>query len=155
MVWESPYFTSLRLSWLLTLLGNFCNDDASGNVKIKKNKIKHNKTTILLLRQQTFLFISLPSLHDHDVESIATFYGSYGIRRDTTTNFYFCFWNRVRSSLKNRFFCVSPQIHTCFNPCSSTNSTCNRFDLRKNTGCTLTAVPKNSTLGNLTHVCSS
>ena len=57
---------------------SFSNDDGNENVK----------TTTLLL-QHTFLYISLPSLHDYDVRfSHAMFYGG---RKFTTANFFLLF----------------------------------------------------------------
>ena len=63
------------------------NQDDDGNEYVKKAIGLMNKT--ILCMQHTFWGISLPSLHNHDVEfSYATLYGEI---KHTRTNFSFAF----------------------------------------------------------------
>ena len=48
------------------MLGSFSSDDGDGSENLKKAMGLINKTTTLLV-QHTFLYISLPSLHDYGV----------------------------------------------------------------------------------------
>ena len=62
--------------------GSFSNDNGDGNENVKT-------TTVHV--QHTFLYISLPSLHDYDVKSSHAMF--YGGRKFTTTNFFLLFLN--------------------------------------------------------------
>ena len=71
------------------LIENFSNDDGDdGNENGKKTIGLISKTTFLHVHH-TFLYISLPSLHDYDVK-MPTF-TIYGERKQATTNFLFSF----------------------------------------------------------------
>ena len=70
------------------LLGSFSTDDGDGSENFKKAIGLISKTTTLHV-QHTFLYISLPSLHDYGVKiPNFTFYGG---RKQATTNFSFSF----------------------------------------------------------------
>ena len=69
-------------------IGSFSNDDGDGNENGKKTIGSISKTTTLHVHH-TFLYISLPSLHDYDVK-MPTF-TIYGERKQATTNFLFSF----------------------------------------------------------------
>ena len=67
-------------------VGSFSNGD--GNENVKKSIGLLSKTTSLHMHH-TFLYISLPLLHDYDVKMPSfTFYGG---RKQATTNFSFSF----------------------------------------------------------------
>ena len=70
------------------LIGSFSNDDGDGNENGKKTIGLISKTTTLHVHH-TFLYISLPSLHDYDAK-MPTF-TIYGERKQATTNFLFSF----------------------------------------------------------------
>ena len=68
------------------------NDDVDGNENGKKSSFAKRKTTLNV--QQAFLFISLPSLHDHDVKfPHGAFYGG-GKHKTTMFSSYFYTWIR-------------------------------------------------------------
>ena len=69
-------------------VGSFSNDDGDGNENVKKVIGLLSKTTSLHVHH-TFLYISLPLLHDYKVKMPSfTFYGG---RKQATTNFSFPF----------------------------------------------------------------
>ena len=69
-------------------IGSFSNDDGEGNENGKKTIDLMSKTTTLHVHH-TFLYISLPSLHDYDVKMPNfTFYGE---RKQGMRNFSFSF----------------------------------------------------------------
>ena len=69
-------------------LGSLSNDDGDGNENDKRAIGLDWQTTTLHVHH-AFLYISLPSLHDYDVELLNfTFYGG---REHKTTTFYFFF----------------------------------------------------------------
>jgi len=70
------------------IIRSFSNDDGDGNENGKKTIGLISKTTTLHVHH-TFLYISLPSLHDYDVK-MPTF-TIYGERKQATTNFPFSF----------------------------------------------------------------
>ena len=70
------------------LLGRFSTDYGDGSENLKKAIGLISKTTTLHV-QHTFLYISLPSLHDYGVKiPNFTFYGG---RKQAKTNFSFSF----------------------------------------------------------------
>ena len=69
-------------------VGSFSNDDGDGNESGKKAIDLISKTSSLHV-YHTFLYISLPSLHDYDVKMPN--FTSYGERKQATTNFPFSF----------------------------------------------------------------
>ena len=67
-------------------LGSFSNDDGDGNQDVKKAIGLLRKTTTSHVHH-TFLYISLLSLHDYDVEMPNCKF--YGGRKQATTNLFF------------------------------------------------------------------
>ena len=68
--------------------GSFRKDDGDGNESGKKTIGLISKTTTLHM-YHTFLYISLPLLHDYDVKMLN--FTIYGERKQATTNFPFSF----------------------------------------------------------------
>ena len=68
------------------LIGSFSNDDGDGKEDVKKAIGLLRKTTTLHVHH-TFLYISLPSLHDYDVKMPNCKF--YGGRKQATTNLVF------------------------------------------------------------------
>ena len=71
-------------------LGSFSNDDGDGNEDLKKAIGVTSKTTTLHVHH-TFLYSSLPSLHNYDVKTPDR--KLYGGRKQGMTNYYFLFLN--------------------------------------------------------------
>ena len=69
-------------------LGSFSNDSGDGNENRKKTIGLISKTTTFHV-YHTFLYISLPLLHDYDVKMPN--FTIYGERKQATTNFPFSF----------------------------------------------------------------
>ena len=70
----------------LSKLGSFSNEDGDGNQDVNKAIGLLRKTTTLHVHH-TFLYISLPSLHDYDVKMPNCKF--YGGRKQATTNLFF------------------------------------------------------------------
>ena len=66
--------------------GRFSNDDGDGNQNVKKTIGLLRKTTTLHVHH-SFLYISLPFLHDYDVKMPN--YKFCGGRKQATTNLFF------------------------------------------------------------------
>ena len=64
------------------------------NENVKKTIDLINKTTALHVHH-TFLYISLPFLHDYDVKM--PIFAFYGERKQERTKFYFSFWTWIWS----------------------------------------------------------
>ena len=79
-------------AWKLSVhemsVGSFSNDDGDSNDNIKKALGLLSKTTSLHMHH-TFLYISLPLLHNCDVKMPS--FTLYGGRKQVTTNFSFSF----------------------------------------------------------------
>ena len=67
-------------------IGSFSNDEGDGSEDVKKEIGFLRKTTTLHVHH-TFLYISLPSLHDYDVKMPNSKF--YGGRKQATTNLFF------------------------------------------------------------------
>ena len=74
-------------------LGSLNNDDGDINENGKKKKVYIDKTTTLQVHH-AFLYISLPSLHDHNVK-IPNFTFGGGLEDKTTTLFFFS-WTSIQ-----------------------------------------------------------
>ena len=86
--WSRNKEVNLNVASSTVLVGSFSNDHGDGNENVKKAIGLISKTTILLV-QEPFLYISLPSPHDYGVKiPNFTFYGG---RKQATTNFSFSF----------------------------------------------------------------
>ena len=70
------------------LIGTLRSNDADGDENVKKTIGFISKTTALHVHH-TFLYISLPFLHDYDVKMPTFLF--HGGRKQTTTKFYFSF----------------------------------------------------------------
>ena len=70
----------------VVVAGSFSNDDGDGTQDVKKAIGLLAKTTTLHVHH-SFLYISLPSLHDYDVKMPN--YKFYGGRKQATTNLFF------------------------------------------------------------------
>ena len=89
-----PSSLALLLTALLSLIGTLRSDngDGDGNENVKKATGLVSKTTTLHVCR-TFLYISLPSLHDYEVEMpIFTFYGG---PKQAAKKFTFSFWTWI------------------------------------------------------------
>ena len=68
------------------MLGSFSNDDGNNNENVKKAIGLFHKTTTLHVHH-SFLYISLPSLHNYNMKMPNCKF--YGGRKQATTNFFF------------------------------------------------------------------
>ena len=85
---RAPRFLILSSQPPCDTIGSFSNYNGDGTENVKKAIGLISKTTTLHV-QDTFWYISLPSLHDYDVKiPNLTFYGG---RKQATTNFSFYF----------------------------------------------------------------
>ena len=86
-------FLSLLLastsSLLKPLIGDFKIRRRDGNENVKKQQVNFISKTTTFHVHQSFLYISLPFLHDYDVKCLI--FAFYGQRKQATRKFYFSF----------------------------------------------------------------
>ena len=84
-----PLLLASTSSLLKPLIGDFKIRRRDGNENVKKQQVNFISKTTTFHVHQSFLYISLPFLHDYDVKCLI--FAFYGQRKQATRKFYFSF----------------------------------------------------------------